>query len=94
MITGAHAILYSTDAEADRVFLRDLLGRPSVDAGGGWLIMALPPAEIAVHGNPRVRTGNPVVRERRNRVELEFEQRVAAVKSTFAGISKLNSPVW
>jgi len=49
VITGAHAILYSTDAEADRVFLRDLLGTPSVDAGGGWLIMALPPAEIAVH---------------------------------------------
>ncbi len=49
MITGAHAILYSSDAEADRVFLRDLLGRPAVDAGGGWLIMALPPAEIAVH---------------------------------------------
>ena len=56
MITGAHAILYSTDAEADRVFLRDLLGTPSVDAGGGWLIMSLPPAEIAVHpteGAPR-----------------------------------------
>ena len=49
MITGAHAIFYSTDAEADRVFLRDLLGTPSVDAGGGWLIVALPPAEIAVH---------------------------------------------
>jgi hypothetical protein len=49
MITGAHAILFSTDPEADRVFLRDLLGTPSVDAGGGWLIMALPPAEIAVH---------------------------------------------
>jgi len=56
VITGAHAIFYSTDAEADRVFLRDLLGTPSVDAGGGWLIMALPPAEIAVHpteGTPR-----------------------------------------
>ena len=56
MITGAHAIFYSTDAEADRLFLRDLLGTPSVDAGGGWLIMALPPAEIAVHpteGSPR-----------------------------------------
>ena len=49
MITGAHVIVYSTDAEADRVFLRDLLGTPSVDAGGGWLIVALPPAEIAVH---------------------------------------------
>lgn len=49
MITGAHAILYSNDAEADRAFLRDLLGTSSVDAGGGWLIMALPPAEVAVH---------------------------------------------
>ena len=49
MITGAHVILYSTDAKADRAFLRDLLGTPSVDAGGGWLIVALPPAEIAVH---------------------------------------------
>ena len=49
MITGAHVIVYSTDAEADRVFIRDLLGTPSVDAGGGWLIVALPPAEIAVH---------------------------------------------
>jgi hypothetical protein len=42
-------ILYSTDADADRVFLRDLLGRPQVDAGGGWLIMQLPPGEVAVH---------------------------------------------
>jgi len=49
VIIGAHAILYSTDAEADRAFLRDLLGTTAVDAGGGWLILALPPAEIAVH---------------------------------------------
>jgi hypothetical protein len=49
VIRGAHVILYSTDADADRVFLRDLLGRPQVDAGGGWLIMQLPPAEVAVH---------------------------------------------
>ena len=42
-------ILYSTDADADRVFLRDLLGLPQVDAGGGWLIMQLPPGEVAVH---------------------------------------------
>jgi hypothetical protein len=49
VIIGAHAIVYSNDAEADRVFLRDLLGTASVDAGGGWLILALPPAEIAVH---------------------------------------------
>ena len=49
MITGAHAILYSTDAAADRAFLRDLLGTTTEDAGGGWIILALPPAEIAVH---------------------------------------------
>lgn len=49
MITGTHAILYSTDADADRTFLRDMLGFPNLDAGGGWLIFQLPPAELAVH---------------------------------------------
>src|SRR5262245_49424909 len=49
MIIGAHTIIYSRDAEADRAFLRDVLEFPHVDAGGGWLIFTLPPAEIAVH---------------------------------------------
>jgi catechol 2,3-dioxygenase-like lactoylglutathione lyase family enzyme len=49
MVVGAHTILYSPDAEADRAFLRDVLGFPFVDAGHGWLIFALPPAELAVH---------------------------------------------
>ena len=49
MIYGAHFLLYSKDADADRRFLRDVLGFQGVDAGGGWLILALPPAEIAVH---------------------------------------------
>jgi catechol 2,3-dioxygenase-like lactoylglutathione lyase family enzyme len=49
MIRGAHVILYSTDPEADRAFLQDLLGLGQVDAGGGWLILQLPPAEVAVH---------------------------------------------
>jgi catechol 2,3-dioxygenase-like lactoylglutathione lyase family enzyme len=49
VITGAHAIIYSTDAEADRAFLRDVLGFPNVDAGDGWLIFGLPPAELAIH---------------------------------------------
>jgi catechol 2,3-dioxygenase-like lactoylglutathione lyase family enzyme len=49
MIFGTHVILYSKDAEADRAFLRDILGFASVDAGRGWLIFALPPAEAAVH---------------------------------------------
>jgi uncharacterized glyoxalase superfamily protein PhnB len=49
MITGTHVILYSSDAEADRAFLGELLRLPAVDAGGGWLIMQLPPGEVAVH---------------------------------------------
>src|SRR5262249_24660795 len=49
MITGAHVLLYSPDAEADRAFLRDVLHFPSVDAGHGWLIFGLPAAELAVH---------------------------------------------
>jgi len=56
VITGIHAIVFSPQAEQVRAFLRDVLGLPSVDAGGGWLIFALPPAELAVHpadGNTR-----------------------------------------
>src|SRR5512133_994324 len=49
MIIGAHAILYSKDADADRAFLKDVLGFPYVDAGEGWLVFRLPPAEVAVH---------------------------------------------
>ncbi len=49
MIIGAHSILYSARPEADRAFLRDVLGLPSVDVGDEWLIFGLPPAEVAVH---------------------------------------------
>jgi catechol 2,3-dioxygenase-like lactoylglutathione lyase family enzyme len=49
MITGAHAIIYSSQADQARAFLQDVLGFKSVDAGGGWLIFALPPTELAVH---------------------------------------------
>jgi catechol 2,3-dioxygenase-like lactoylglutathione lyase family enzyme len=49
MISGAHVIVYSKDAEADRTFFRDVLGFKSVDAGHGWLIFALPPGEAAFH---------------------------------------------
>src|SRR5262245_36395809 len=49
MLTGAHSIIYSTDAEADRAFLRDVLKLTHVDVGDGWLIFGLPPAEAAVH---------------------------------------------
>jgi|SRR5215470_5212465 len=49
MITGAHVVIYSTDPEADRAFFRDVLHYPYVDAGHGWLIFELPPAEVAIH---------------------------------------------
>jgi hypothetical protein len=49
MIIGAHSILYSRKPEADRAFLRDVIGLPNVDVGEGWLIFGLPPAEVAVH---------------------------------------------
>jgi catechol 2,3-dioxygenase-like lactoylglutathione lyase family enzyme len=49
MITGAHAIIYTKDAEKDRAFFRDVLGLKWVDSGDGWLIFRLPPSEIACH---------------------------------------------
>ena len=49
MLTGSHVIVYSKDADADRNFFKEVLGFDSVDAGHGWLIFALPPAEVAFH---------------------------------------------
>lgn len=49
MIKGTHVIIYNQDADAVRTFFRDTLGFNSVDAGGGWLIFALPPAELGIH---------------------------------------------
>ena len=49
MINGVHMVLYTKDAEADRAFLRDVLGFDAVDGGDGWLIFALPPAELGAH---------------------------------------------
>ena len=49
MISGAHVLIYSSDPDADRAFFRDVLQFPSVEVGQGWLIFALPPAEVAVH---------------------------------------------
>jgi catechol 2,3-dioxygenase-like lactoylglutathione lyase family enzyme len=49
VITGAHVIIYARDPDAARAFFRDVLGLPSIDAGRGWLIFDLPPAELAAH---------------------------------------------
>ncbi len=58
MITGFHVIVYAHDAGQARAFFGDKLGLPCVDAGGGWLIFALPPAEMGIHpgGGQFVRT--------------------------------------
>lgn len=57
MITAVHAILYARDAEAARAFFRDTLGLTSVDAGEGWLIFALPPAELGIHPADQAENG-------------------------------------
>lgn len=57
MITGIHALIFNQDAQAVRAFFRDVLGLASVDAGGGWLIFALPPAELGVHPTEASETG-------------------------------------
>ncbi len=49
MIVGAHSIIYSKDPDADRAFLKDVIGLQNVDVGGGWLIFGLPPSEVAFH---------------------------------------------
>jgi hypothetical protein len=49
MINGVHALVYAKDAEKVRAFFKDALGLPSVDAGHGWLIFTLPPAELGIH---------------------------------------------
>jgi hypothetical protein len=66
MLVGAHILLHSENSEADRVFFRDVLGFPFVDAGGGWLIFKLPPAEAAIHpsdggGRPLPDGGRPLL---------------------------------
>ncbi|MGA8271278.1 MAG: VOC family protein [Candidatus Sulfotelmatobacter sp.] len=53
MINGAHVVIYSRNAEADRAFFRDVLKFPCVDAGHGWLIFAMPPAEAAFHDSDK-----------------------------------------
>jgi hypothetical protein len=65
VITGSHFLLFSRDASADRRFFREGIGFRAVDAGGGWLIFALPPAEAAFHpadaGSVEKHAGHPVL---------------------------------
>lgn len=82
MITGIHLLAYAQDVEKARAFFKDVLGLPSVDAGGGWLIFALPPAELGIH--PAEPADCPKA-DRRPRCELylmcdDVRQNVAELK--------------
>jgi catechol 2,3-dioxygenase-like lactoylglutathione lyase family enzyme len=88
MIIGAHVIVYSKDAEADRAFFRDVLGFKSVDAGHGWLIFALPPAEAAFHPD-----------EENGRHELYFmcddlKAEMSALKKKGVACSEVHNERW
>jgi catechol 2,3-dioxygenase-like lactoylglutathione lyase family enzyme len=88
MIFGAHVILYSKDADADRIFFRDVLGFKSVDAGHGWLIFALPLAEAAFHPD-----------EENNRRELYFmcddlKAEMSALKKKGVSCSETQEARW
>jgi catechol 2,3-dioxygenase-like lactoylglutathione lyase family enzyme len=83
MINGAHIVLYTKDPEADRAFFRDVLQLPSVDAGHGWLIFALPPAEAAFHGVDQ--------NDERDRHELFFM--CDDIAATLRELKKKNVPV-
>src|ERR1700732_3809341 len=92
MIFGAHVIVYSKDAEADRAFMRDVLGFKSVDAGHGWLIFALAPAEVAVHPLDRAA-------EQNDRHELYFmcadlKSEISEVEKKGVHCSKVHEERW
>jgi catechol 2,3-dioxygenase-like lactoylglutathione lyase family enzyme len=88
MIFGAHVIVYSKDAEADRAFLRDVLGLSAVDAGHGWLIFAMPPAEVAVH--PADENGRHELYWLCDNLEAE----VAALRQKGVRCSKVHEERW
>jgi catechol 2,3-dioxygenase-like lactoylglutathione lyase family enzyme len=84
VISGAHAIIFTKDADSVRAFLRDVLGLSSVDAGGGWPIFGLPPAELAVH---------PTDGEPHNELYLMADDRYATVAELQAKGVKFTRPI-
>lgn len=88
MINGAHVVVYSKDAEADRAFFRDVLKFPCVDAGHGWLIFAMPPLEVAFHDS-----------EKNNQHELflmcdDLEATMKDLESKHVAVSNVNEQRW
>ena len=93
VIVGAHSIIYSKNAEADRALLKDVLGLPNVDVGDGWLIFALPPAEVAVHPGDENDTHELylMVRDHRSFIELMKKRGVACTAPRDLGWGVLTS---
>ena len=88
MIIGAHIVIYTNDAEADRAFLRDVMKFPAVDAGHGWLIFALPPAEAAFH---------PADENGRHELHLlcdDIEAEMKRLKALRVACSKVTEAPW
>ena len=87
MINAAHTVIYSREPEALRGFFRDVLGFPSVDAGGGWLIFALPPSELGVHPT------DPGSGENRHELYLMCDDVEATVKELKAKGVEFTRPI-
>jgi catechol 2,3-dioxygenase-like lactoylglutathione lyase family enzyme len=92
-ITGAHIVLYSENPEADRAFFQDILDFRAVDAGRGWLLFALPPAEAAIHPSDsegrQLRSGDKLARAD---LYLMCEDLAALIKSLRAKGVKCSTP--
>ena len=92
MIFGAHVIVYSKNAAADRAFLSEALGLSSVDAGHGWLIFALPPAEVAVHP-----TEESIDEDGRHELYLmsnDLEAEISALRKKGTSCSEVQEARW
>jgi predicted enzyme related to lactoylglutathione lyase len=88
VLTGVHIVVYSKDADVDRKFFKEILGFGSVDAGGGWLIFAMPAAEVAFHPH-----------EENNKHEMYFtcddiKAEVAALKKRGAQVGEISEERW
>lgn len=97
-IIGAHILLYSTDADADRAFFRDVLGFRSVDAGHGWLIFGLSPAELAVHptegGEGKVHAGHSLLGSHLYLMCDDLQAFVASLKAKHVACTEIETEPW
>ena len=93
MINAAHVVIYTNDANADRAFFRDVLSFPWVDAGDGWLIFALPPAELGIHPTEEDDSPGSEVLKGRHQLYLMCDNVEATVKELKSKGVKFTQPV-